>query len=173
MKRSFFLFLLTASMLSGAGELSHRRAPGFSLVDAAMQEHDLGDYHGKYVVIEIMQTTCPHCIKFAEIIEKAMIKYRGKVAALSIVIPPDNLTAVSAYIKKYNITIPVLFDCGQVTASYLKIGPSNPRVNFPHAFIVDPNGNLVNDWEYGPGTESIFEGDGLAAELDKLLSGKK
>jgi peroxiredoxin len=172
MKLSLFLLLLTTPLLFGAGELSHRRAPGFSIVDAAQQQHDLADYRGKYVVIEFMQTKCEHCIKFAEIIEKLMIKYRSRMAALSIALPPDNLSTVTAYIKEHNITIPVLFDCGQVTASYLKLGPSTPRVYFPHAFIVDPEGNIVNDWVYGAGNENIFEGDGFIKEIDKLM-GKK
>jgi peroxiredoxin len=172
MKRLSFL-LLTTSMLFGAGELSHRRAPGFSIVDAAQQQHDLADYRGKYVIIDFMQTKCEHCIKFAEIVEKVMIKYRPKLAALSIVLPPDNLNTVTEYVKAHNITIPVLFDSGQVTASYLKLGPSTPRVFFPHAFIVDPNGTIVNDWVYGADTKDIFEGDGLGKEIDKLVAGKK
>ena len=133
----------------------------------------MADYRGKYLVIDFMQTGCPHCIKFAENIEKLMIKYRGKLAAVSIVLPPDNLNAVTAYIKQHNITIPVLFDSGQVTASYLKLSPSTPKVVFPHVFIVDPQGTIVNDWVYEPGTESIFEGDGFSKEIDQLLGGKK
>ena len=172
MKRSLVLLLCSTSMLFGAGELSHRRAPGFSIVDAAQQQHDLADYRGKYVIIEFMQTKCPHCVKFAEVIEKLMIKYRGKLQSLSIVLPPDNLNSVTAYIKEHNITIPVLFDSGQVTASYLKLGPSTPRVFFPHVFIIDPNGTIINDWMYN-GNEGLFEGGGLANEIDKLMTGKK
>jgi peroxiredoxin len=173
MKRTFLFLFLTSSLLFGAGELSHRRAPGFSIFDAAMQQHDLYDYRGKYVIIEFMQTGCPHCIKFAEIIEQLMIKHRGKVEALSITVPPDTLDTVRYYIKQHNITIPVLFDCGQVAASYLRQGPSSPHVTLPHAFIVDRDGMIVNDWVYAPGNESIFEGDGLAKEFDRLLAGKK
>ena len=173
MKSTFLLLFLTSSLLFGAGELSHRRAPGFSLVDTAQQQHDLYDYHGKYVIIEFMQTKCPHCIRFAETIEKLSIKYRGKVEALSIVLPPDNLNTVTSYIKERNITIPVLFDSGQVTASYLRLGPHTPTVIFPHVFIVDPAGMIVNDWVYAPGNEGIFEGDGFAREIDRLLAGKK
>jgi peroxiredoxin len=170
----FLVLLLSVSSLFASGELSHRRAPGFSIVDAAQQQHDLADYRGRYVIIEFMQTKCPHCITFAEIIEKLMIKYRSKVQALSIVLPPDNLSTVQAYIKEHNITIPVLFDSGQVTASYLKLGPSTPRVFFPHAFLIDPNGTILNDWVYGgENSTAIFEGDGMAAELDKVLAGKK
>jgi peroxiredoxin len=173
MKRSLFLLLLTASLLLAAGELSHRRAPGFSIVDSAQQQHDLADYRGKYVVLDLMQTKCPHCIRFAEILEKLSIKYRGMVEMLSVVLPPDNLTSVMAYIKEHNVTIPVLFDCGQMTASYLRLGPSTKTVFFPHAFIVDPNGNLVNDWGYGQGSDAIFDGDGLTKELDQLLAARK
>jgi peroxiredoxin len=169
MKRTFILLFLTSSLLFGAGELSHRRAPGFSIYDAVMQQHDLYDYHGKYVLIEFMQTACPHCIKFSEIIEQLMLKRRGRLEALSITVPPDNLNTVRNFIKQYNVTIPILFDCGQVAASYLKQGPSSPHITLPHAFLVDPNGMIVNDWAYEPGNESIFEGDGLAREIDRLL----
>jgi peroxiredoxin len=172
MKRFPILFLLT-SCLFAAGELSHRRAPGFSIVDAVQQQHDLADYRGKFLIIDFMQTTCAHCMKFSEIVEKLTIKYRGKVQAVSIVVPPDNLPKVNDYIKQHNITIPVLFDCGQVAASYLKIGPANPRVTFPHAFLVDHDGMIVNDWVYGAGSDDIFEGDALAKELDRVLAGKK
>ena len=172
MKR-FSIFLLSAASLFGAGELSHRRAPGFSIVDSVQQQHDLADYRGKYLIIDLMQTICVHCMKFSEIIEKISIKYRGKVHAVSIVVPPDNLTKVTEYIKQHNVTIPILFDCGQVYASYLKLSPANPHVTFPHAFLVDPDGMIVNDWAYGAGSDDIFEGDGMSKELDRVLAGKK
>ena len=173
MKLTFSLLFLASCLLIGSGELSHRRAPGFSIVDAAQQQHDLYDYRGKYVIIDFMQTGCTHCIKFAETIEKLMIKYRGTVEALSIVLPPDNLNTMTSYIKQHNITIPVLYDSGQVTASYLKLGPATPHVYFPHVFIVDPAGMIVNDWVYGPGNENIFDGDGFPKEIEKILGVKK
>jgi len=172
--RSFLAVLLCSTGLFAAGELSHRRAPGFSIVDAAMQQHDLADYRGKYVILDIMQTTCAHCQKFSEILEKISIQYRPKVQPLSLVVPPDSLPIVQTYIRTHNITIPMLFDCGQVAASYLRIGPSRPTVTFPHAFLIDPQGNIVNDWGYDPETKEIFEGGGLSKELDRVLgAGKK
>jgi peroxiredoxin len=173
MKSLFFLLLLTPSMLFPAGELSHRRAPGFSIVDAVQQQHDLADYRGKYLIIDFMQTGCAHCVAFAETIEKLMIKYRPKLAAVSIVTRPDTLDTMTAYIKQHNITIPVLYDCFQVTASYLKLGPANSRVVFPHVFIVDPEGTIINDWVYEPANEAIFDGGGFVKEIDQLMAGKK
>lgn len=172
MKRLLLLFL-ACTTLFGAGELSNRRAPGFSLPDDALEQHDLADFRGKYVIIEFMRTTCPHCIKFAEIVEGLTIKFRGKVDALSIVLPPDNLDAVKEFIKTHNITIPVLFDSGQVAASYLKLGPANKTVFFPHAFLVNPAGTIVNDWVYGDDTKDIFEGEALSRELERVLTTQK
>ena len=39
-----------------AGALSNRRAPGFSLPDSTMKQHDPLDYRGKILLLEFMQT---------------------------------------------------------------------------------------------------------------------
>ncbi|HLY20286.1 MAG TPA: redoxin domain-containing protein, partial [Bryobacteraceae bacterium] len=67
--RYFLAFLASAALLFGSGELSGRRAPGFSLPDLHLQQRDLGDYRGRIVVLDIMQTTCPHCARLSEILE--------------------------------------------------------------------------------------------------------
>ena len=54
------LYLSALTMLA-AGELSGRRAPGFALPDLNLNYHDLADLQGRVVLLEIMQTTCPHC----------------------------------------------------------------------------------------------------------------
>ena len=41
-----------AASLEAAGELSNRRAPGFSLPDSNINYHDLGDYRGKIVLVD-------------------------------------------------------------------------------------------------------------------------
>lgn len=61
MLRSAFCLLTASTLLLGAsGELSDRRAPGFSLPDPAYEHYyDLQDYSGKVVLIDIMSTRCP------------------------------------------------------------------------------------------------------------------
>ena len=168
--RTFLLAMtLAAAPLWGAGELSNRRAPGFSLPDMTMKQHDLADYRGKVVVLEIMLTTCPHCLKFAAILEEVAKKYAGRVQVLSIVNPPDNVPAVAKFVKEHKLSYPVLFDCGQAAGSYVLASPQKPSINIPHVFLIDPNGVIQNDFSYGVMTSSIFDGRGLFAELDKLL----
>jgi peroxiredoxin len=170
--RYVFGLLVSAALLFASGELSGRRAPGFSLPDLHGQQHDLQDYHGKVVLLDIIQTTCPHCQALADVLGKVESKYGEKVAILSITIPPDNQKAVAQFVAAHSVAYPVLFDCGQVSASYLKATPQNPKVNVPHLFLIDGQGTIRNDFGYEFNTRNIFEGDGLDLEIDRLLAGK-
>lgn len=163
--------LASAALLFASGELSGRRAPGFSLPDLHLVQRDLQEYRGKIVVIDIIQTTCPHCQALAAILAKVQSKYGDKVAVLSIVNPPDNQTSVGRFAAEHNVTTPVLFDCGQVSVSYLKVTPQNPKINVPHLFLIDGQGMIRNDFGYEFNTKNIFEGDGLDLEIDRLLAG--
>lgn len=167
-----FLLLLSAVSLFGAGELSGRRAPGFALPDVNLNYHDLADLRGRVVIIEIMQTSCPNCIALSQKLEKMKQQYGTKIAVLTIVNPPDNQANVKRFVAGNAITSPVLFDCGQVTASYMKITPQRPSLHVPHLFLVDQNGLIHNDFAHIEANRNIFEGPGLASELDKLLAGK-
>lgn len=168
-------FAVSACLLLASGDLSGRRAPGFSLPDMHQQQHDPQDYRGKPIVLDIIQTRCPHCARFSEVLEKAHRKYGSKLVILSIVIPPDSQNTVGQFAAEHKITTPILFDCGQVSASYLKVTPRNPTINLPHVFLIDANGMIRNDFGYEFNTHNIFEGDALYAEIDRLLggSGKK
>jgi hypothetical protein len=92
---------------------------------------------------------------------------------LTIVNPPDTQATVARYVAETNTTIPILFDCGQVAASYLQVTPKNPVVNVPHVFLIDAQGVIRNDFGYGPAAKEFFEGRALFAELDRMLAGSK
>jgi peroxiredoxin len=164
--------LLIAPLLFGSGEFSNRRAPGFSLPDMNGVQHDPQDDRGKVVIVEFMQTACAHCQKFSGILEQAKTKYGDKIAVMSVVTMPDTFQNVKQYAAANKITTPILFDSGQVMASYLKITPQNPTVSFPHVFIIDRNGMIKNDFGYSSATSNVFEGTALFTEIDKLLGTK-
>ena len=155
-----------------AGSHAGRRAPGFSLPDRNQKQHDLYDYRGKVVVLDIIQTGCPACQKFTRILEKLKQKYGERVAILSIVTLPDNLNTVRQFIATHNVTTPVLFDCGQATASYVHATPDKPTIHMPQLFLIDQSGIIQQHYEHSESTKEIFEGDGslLMREIDKLLS---
>lgn len=143
-----------------------RRAPGFSLPDSRMELHDLADYRGRPVILEFMKTECPHCEVLAGILEKLREKYGDKVAILAVCNPPaDNQTTVTRFIAAHKIGYPILFDSGQMAYSYVLSG----RFTQPQIFLIDQQGMIRSQFSYGPNTLEIFEGNGLAAELDRLL----
>ncbi|MGC8792751.1 MAG: peroxiredoxin family protein [Bryobacteraceae bacterium] len=156
--------------LWAAGELSNRRAPGFSLPDLELRQHDLADYRGRIVLLDIMRTQCPHCQTLSRTLEEVKQRYGDNIAILSIVNPPDNADMVRAYIRQHKITTPILFDCGQVAASYMKATPQRPSINVPHLFVIDANGWIINDFAYTPDNRAIFEGRALFQLLDRLLA---
>ncbi len=151
-----------------AGQLSGRRAPGFALPDRQMQFHDLADYRGRVVLLDIMQTGCPNCATLAQTLEKLKADYGDQIAVLSVVNPPDNFQTVAAFIERYKITSPILFDCGQMAGSYLRPDPKNPRIRVPHLFVIDQEGVIRQ--EFGHDQTAIFEGKGLKEIIDRLLA---
>ncbi len=162
--RTILSILLCAAFLAAAD--LPRRAPGFALVDKNLQLHDLNDERGKLVVVEFMQTTCPHCAAFTSVLEKVQQKYGDKLAILAIANPPDTQTTVGQFIEGHKITYPVLFDCGQVAFSYLQ----TQQFNLPQVFLVDSKGMIRQHFEYGAMNRDIFEGNGLFKEIDRLVT---
>ncbi len=142
-----------------------RRAPGFSLPDLQGSQHDLADYHGKVVLLEFMQTNCPHCAAFAGTLEKVQQKYGPKVAILSICNPPDDRQKMAAFVSGHGVKHPMLFDMGQVAYSYLK----SVQFDLPQVYLIDTNGMIQRHFEYNVMTKEVFEGDGLMPEIDRLV----
>jgi peroxiredoxin len=144
-----------------------RRAPGFCLIDTNGQWQDLADYRGKIVLVEFMQTNCPHCANFSTVLNGLKQKYGEKLAILSIANPPDNPQTMMQFVTGHKLTYPLLMDQGQVAASYARA----PSLELPTVYLVDANGMIRNSWVNGVLTKDIFEGSGLSREIDKLLGG--
>jgi thiol-disulfide isomerase/thioredoxin len=174
MRNILTVFLISAALASAQGP---RRAPGFALPDTKYLSgqpggkfHDLADYRGKVLVLEFMQTTCPHCNAFADILAQIAPKYGDKVAVLAVTnLNTDRPEQVAQYVSGHKIAYPVVMDQGQMMFSYIL----NPKgADVPHVYVIDPAGYIRADYVYDFSTRDIFEGKGLFAEIDKVL-GKK
>ena len=161
-----FLVLASLCVVGLFAAEAPRRAPGFSLPDSRMKLFDLYDYRGKPVILEFMQTTCPHCAAFAPKLSDLQKKYAGKLQVLAIALPPDNPSTMMDFVKGHNLAYPLLLDMGQVAVSYVRV----PNLHFPHIYLLDGEGMIRGTWEEGPLAKDIFEGNGLAKEIDRLLA---
>jgi peroxiredoxin len=161
---SVLFWAAAAPVLAQAG-LSGRRAPSFSLPDSKLNQHDILDYRGKWLLIEFMQTTCPHCRTLGIMLEDLKTKLPGKVAVLAIVEPPDNTNTVGKYIADNHFSAPILFDSYLVATAYFKATPANPSFDTPHLFAVDPNGQIVRDWG-----QAAADQPAVAKEIELLVT---
>jgi peroxiredoxin len=160
------VILLTCALtVFAAGEYSNRRAPGFSLSDSHFQPHDTQDYRGKVLLVDFIQTTCGICQHLTDILLKVKMNYGDKIGIMSIMTLPDNYGTVDKFASERKIPWPMLFDSGQVMMSYLKITPANPKVEFPHLFIIDKVGTIRDDYN---GNDDLSLGT-IAAAVEKLL----
>ena len=155
-------------MLSAAGQYSNRRAPGFSLADSRFVQHDPQDYRGKVLLVDIMLTSCPTCSQLADMLVEVKKKYGDKIAIISVVTLPDTFAEADAFKAKHGITWPVVFDSGQMIASYLQVTPSNPKVTFPHLFVIDGQGLIADD--YGEEDATSLTVDKLSASISRQMT---
>ena len=163
--------LLLLAAASFAGPLSGRRAASFSLPDSSGRFHDLVDYRGKVVILEVMKTDCPHCQTLAKTLERVKAKFGDRIQVLSIVNPPDSPQTVGQFIAKFKVTSPIVFDCGQAAAALLRITPQNPSIELPQLLILDAQGVIREDYIYNDKLKGLFEGDDLIPVITRVLAG--
>lgn len=160
----FLAVVASAAICLSAQSLSGRRAPSFSLPDSKFLQHDLLDHRGHWLIVDFMKTNCPHCAALARTLEQV----KSKASILEIVIPPDNLATVAKFIAGTKTTSPVLFDSGQVAASYFEITPVNQKpFDTPHWFLIDPSGTIVRDWG-----QASADSNGWVKEFEALIARK-
>ena len=162
--RKLLIPLLCAFALSAAD--GPRRAPGFALPDSKMEVYDLADYRGKIVVLEFMQTTCPHCANFADVLREVerstATKFRfyrwwkrqGQ---------PEHRVAVHCGPQNH------LPDSVRYGADGLLVCARN-ILEYPHVYLIDAKGMIHRDWVYSVTTKDVFEGKTLFTEIDRMLT---
>ena len=94
-------------------------------------------------------------------------KYGDKLGIISVVTLPDNQDTANRFIKDHKLTWPLVFDSGQMIASYLRVTPAAPQVHFPHLFVIDEDGFIRNDLDGSDDKTMTVES--LSTDIDKLL----
>lgn len=148
------LFALTLAIPFAASleaqTLSGRRAPSFNLPDSSFKRYDILDYRGKWLIVNFISTQanqCADCPTVSQRLDAFRRAHQGNVEVLTVAVaPPEDLQKVADYIGKTKISNPVVFDQGQMTASFFNATPQNNRFDTPHVFAINPQGQIVRDW---------------------------
>ena len=162
MLRPLGLLLLCCSAAAASGELSNRLAPDFRLPDSKGGTLSLSDFKGRMLVVEFMSTTCPHCQKFAPVLNAVSARFKGRVAVVGIATHPDNAETVAQFVQTYKVGYPILLDTGHRAAmDYLKPSPPNFGFSIPHIFLVDQAGFIRDDFVQNASNTELFTPEGL------------
>ena len=115
-----------------------------------------------------MRTDCPKCQALTQVLEQVKAKYGDQVQILSVVTAgADNLDTVKRYMAANKLSNPFLFDCGQMTASYLNITPKNPQLHVPQLLVVDKSGMIRK--ELNDTTPNGLTLPSITAAIDPLV----
>jgi peroxiredoxin len=118
--------------------LVEKKAPPFSLklLDGE-QMVSLSDFRGKPVLLKFWAAWCPSCVEELAPMEKFSEGRKDQLIILLAAIDGEKEKKIRRFIKKNNITLPVLLDPKAKTArSY--------GVNFvPISFFINPEGSIV------------------------------
>ncbi|MBM3802453.1 MAG: TlpA family protein disulfide reductase [Acidimicrobiia bacterium] len=125
---------------------------------------------GKVVVLDFFQTWCPDCQKSGVELEKLYQKYKGRgLVIVGISHDKEKAAVVAPYLKRYNLTYPVLLGDVSVALNYIPgITPQSPKFNIPYIVLIDREGNIAGRFEQGHDKEAT-DASLLEERIKKLL----
>ncbi|MEC7641148.1 MAG: TlpA disulfide reductase family protein [Nitrospinota bacterium] len=113
-------------------------APPFTLKDLRGKDVSLGDYKGKYLLINFWATWCTPCKIEMQSIEELYQRFRlEKFDVLAISNDMFGERVVKSYIKNRGFTFTVLLD------PILTVSKQFGVVSLPTTFLVDPKGKVI------------------------------
>ena len=146
-KLALLTLLIAGSVFAAESPKVGSPAPDFSLTDSKGQQHSLGDYKGKWVVLEWFNPQCPFVQKHygSGNMQKLQAEYTGKgVTWLTIDSSAPgkegNLTADAANQKIAEWKIK---SNGLLLDPQGQAGQAYGAKNTPHMFIINPDGKIV------------------------------
>lgn len=121
----------------------------FELVNLAGEKVKLSDYRGKKpVIIEFWNSWCHNCQREMPKLQKTYEKYDGKFEIIGVNLLSnkglsdieDSEEKVRSFVKKYNITFPIIFDEKLLAARKYKIKATN------HHFLINTDGTIYDSF---------------------------
>jgi|WetSurSiteA1Bulk_404760.scaffolds.fasta_scaffold19160_2 peroxiredoxin len=118
-------------------ELPFLKMKHFKLPTVNGEELDLGEFRGKYVLLDFWATWCVPCHKQMNDLEKILRKYEGKDLVV-LGLNNEELNVTRAFLEKHTPAYPMLIDVrGEVTSLY-------GVTNLPGLVLLDRSGGIIS-----------------------------
>lgn len=172
MKLLSAFFLLTAGFV--LAEAVNQPAPELEMKMENGQTVKLSQFKGKPVVLEFFSTTCPHCQKSAEVLEKTLRAYAAKgVQVIAVSTDENQRKEFPEFRKKYGATYPMGTVANQEGYRFFGLSVMRPFYVPTFAFI-DRNGVIRERFIGGlpadnPNAGPSAEYAAMTKQVDALL----
>lgn len=152
MKTSLLLLAL-ASVLSA---VDPRPAPELVIKSATGQEQLLSKFRGKVVAVEFLLTTCPHCQKASQNMQK-LYKELGPQGFQPVGIAINEMAnmLIVDYAKQFNLSYPIGHSNRDAAMQFLA-HPVMMSMLMPQLVVIDRRGIIRHQY---PGGDKFFENE--------------
>jgi peroxiredoxin len=130
-----------------------KSAPSFTLRDLSNKQVCLSDFKDKVIILDFWATWCPPCVKEIPHFVELDNQYKAKrLAMVGISVDTAGTQVVNAFVKKYQVSYPILMADSQVRKAYGGI------TAIPTTFVIDRSG-IIRKKYIGYQNKAIFEAD--------------
>jgi peroxiredoxin len=151
----FFALAALAALSVAAADLP-RPAPDFTVNMASGKPIKLSDYKGKVLVVEILLTTCSHCQRASQGINKVQRELGAQgMQSIGVAVNEMAQMLVEDYTKQFNLDFPVGWSTREPVVQLLQ-HPVMMKMSFPNVLIIDRNGQIRHQF---PGDDKFFENE--------------
>ncbi len=165
--KTSLLMLALATALTAADP---RPAPELVIKAANGQEQLLSKFRGKVVAVEFLLTTCPHCQKASQNMQK-LYKELGPQGFQPVGIAINDMAnmLINDYSKQFSLTYPIGYANRDVATQFLQ-HPIMMSMLMPQLVVIDRKGVIRHQF---PGGDKFFENEekNLRDVLLPLLKG--
>lgn len=151
--KTSLLMLALATALTAADP---RPAPELVIKAANGQEQLLSKFRGKVVAVEFLLTTCPHCQKASQNMQK-LYKELGPQGFQPVGIAINDMAnmLINDYSKQFSLTYPIGYANRDVATQFLQ-HPIMMSMLMPQLVVIDRKGVIRHQF---PGGDKFFENE--------------
>jgi peroxiredoxin len=152
--------LFAATIPRPAPELTFRLTSG--------QPAKLSQWRGKVILLEFLLTTCSHCQRTSQTMNKLQAEYASRgVQSVGVAINDENGSLTAAYVKELGLKYPVGWTKHPVAVDFLQ-HPVMVSMMMPQLVVIDRKGVIRAQY---PGTDPFFEKEeaGIRKWINSLL----